>query len=81
MSLTGPFDHGAHGTFASSALNLACTLSPSSRIASGDGPMNVMPSRPQSSANPASSATKPQPTQTASALASLRARSSSAWSR
>ena len=43
-------------------------LSPSLRIASGLGPMNVTPIRSHSSAKAGSSATKPQPTHTASAL-------------
>ena len=43
--------------------------------------MNVSSRRSQSSAKAMSSATKPQPTHTASALDSSRARSSSAWSR
>jgi len=50
-------------------------------MASGGGPTNVTPSDAQSSANAGSSATKPQPTQAASARLSRSARPSSAWSR
>ena len=64
-----------------SASSLASTLSPSVRIASAGGPMKVSSIRSHSSAKAGSSATKPQPTHTASALVSSRARSSSAWSR
>ena len=78
---TGPPLHGASGTPTFSASNLASTLSPSVRIAAGGGPMKVSFRRAQSSAKAMSSATKPQPTHTASALDSSRARSSSAWSR
>ena len=42
--------------------------------------LKTMPSRTHSSANSACSATKPHPTQTASARASRRARSSASWS-
>ena len=78
---TGPPDHGATGTLVASARYLASTLSPSRRIASGGGPMNVTPSSAHSSANTGSSATKPQPTQAASALDSISALRSTAWSR
>ena len=47
-------------------------LSPSLRIASGLGPMKVTPMRSQSSAKAGSSATKPQPTQAASAPVSTQ---------
>ena len=50
-------------------------------MASGLGPMNVTPTRSHSSAKVGSSATKPQPTQAASAPVSRRARSRTVWSR
>ncbi len=59
--------HGATGTPACSAISLAPILSPSLRIASALGPTNVTPVFSHSSANAGSSATKPQPTQAASA--------------
>ena len=78
---TPPRDHGATGTPTSSAISLEPILSPSLRMASPLGPMKVMPSRSQRSAKAGSSATKPQPTQTASAFVATRARSRVAWSR
>ncbi len=78
---TAPRLHGATGTPTSSATSFEPILSPSRRIASGLGPMNVTPSFSHSSANAGSSATNPQPTQAASARVSTRARSSAAWSR
>ena len=77
---TGPPLHAATGTPTSSASSLAAILSPSRRIASGGGPMNVTPIRSHSSANAGSSATKPHPTQAKSAWQVRSARSSSAWS-
>ena len=75
---TAPRLHGATGTPTSSAISLAPILSPSLRIASASGPMKVTPIFSHSSANTGSSATKPQPTQAASAPVSTRARSSTA---
>ena len=74
---TAPRLHGATGTPTSSAISLAPILSPSWRIASALGPMKVTPIRWHSSAKSGSSATKPQPTQAASAPVSVRARPSS----
>jgi len=62
-------------------MSLLPILSPSRRIASPDGPTNVMPSEVTRSANAASSATKPQPTHTASARASVSTRASRSWFR
>ncbi len=78
---TGPPLHGATGTPFCSASSLASTLSPSRLMASAGGPMKVTPSVAHSSANAGSSATKPHPTQAASARLSRSARPSSAWSR
>ncbi len=50
-------------------------------MASAEGPMKVMPSRAQRSAKVGSSATKPQPTHTASARVASRASSSRSWFR
>ena len=75
---TAPRLHGATGTPTSSAISLAPILSPSRRIASALGPMNVTPTFSHSSAKAGSSATNPQPTQAASAPDSTSARSSSA---
>ena len=78
---TSPRLHGATGTPTSSAISLAPILSPSLRIASASGPMKVTPVFSHTSANAGSSATKPQPTQAASAPVSVSARSRRAWSR
>ena len=78
---TPPRLHGATGTPTSSAMSLDPILSPSRRIASGLGPMKVTPISRHSSAKPGSSATKPQPTQTASAPVSSSAVRSRSWSR
>src|SRR5918998_164398 len=78
---TGPPLQAATGTPARSARTFASILAPSSRIASGGGPTKVTPSEAHSSAKAGSSATKPQPTQAASAPLTRRARASSAWSR
>src|SRR3712207_2191762 len=78
---TGPWLHGATGTPTFSARTLASILAPSRRIASGGGPTKVTPRSAHSSAKAGSSATKPQPTQAASAPLTRRARDSSAWSR
>ena len=75
---TPPPLQGATGTPTSSAISLEPILSPSLRIASGLGPMKVTPIRAHSSANFGSSATKPQPTQAASAPVSTSAFSSTA---
>ena len=64
---TAPPLQGATGRPASSASRFAATLSPSSRIALALGPTKTTPSRSQSSAKSGCSATKPQPTQAASA--------------
>ena len=69
--------HGATGTPACSASRLASILSPSARMTSASGPTNTIPRRSHSSANSGCSATKPQPTQAASARVSVSARSSS----
>ena len=61
-------------------MSLEPILSPSLRIASALGPMNVTPRRVQRSAKAGSSATKPQPTQAASAWLSVSARSRTARS-
>ena len=58
---------------ACSARSFEVILSPSRRITSPSGPMNTMPSSRQRSANSACSATKPHPTQTASARAAAKA--------
>ena len=63
---------GATGTPTSSAISLEPILSPSLRIASALGPMKVTPSRSHRSTNAGSSATKPQPTQAASAPVSTQ---------
>src|SRR5918997_6509283 len=78
---TGPWLHGATGTPVFSARTLASILAPSRRIASGGGPTKVTPRSAHSSAKAGSSATKPQPTQAASAPLARRAGASSAWSR
>ena len=70
-SSTGAPDHGTTGTCARSATRLAATLSPSNRIVALSGPTNTMPAFSQRSANEACSATKPHPTQTASAFAAV----------
>ena len=59
--------HGTTGMPRLSARRLLAILSPSARIAAGEGPMNVTPSHSHSSANAGCSATKPQPGQAASA--------------
>ena len=71
---TGPLDHGATGTPACSAISLDWILSPSLRMTSADGPTKTMPISSIMSTNAGCSETKPQPGQTASALASMRAR-------
>jgi hypothetical protein len=81
MPSTDPPLHGATGTPVCSASTFASILAPSSRMASGGGPMNVTPREAHSSANAGSSATNPQPTHAASARLSVRARPSSSWSR
>ena len=78
---TAPRLHGATGTPTSSAISFEPILSPSLRIASALGPMNVTPIRSHSSANAGSSATNPQPTQAASAPVSRSARSRTCRSR
>src|SRR5918998_6497357 len=78
---TGPPLQGATGTPARSARTFASILAPSRRMASGGGPTKVTPRSAHSSAKAGSSATKPQPTQAASAPLTRRARASSAWSR
>ncbi len=80
-SSTAPSLHGAIGTPTSVAIILEPILSPSLRIASALGPMKTTPSRSHRSAKAGSSATKPHPTQAASAPVSRSARSSTAWSR
>ncbi len=78
---TGPPLHAATGTFVFSASSFASILSPRARIASAGGPTKTSPILSHSSAKAGSSATKPHPTHTASARHSVRARSSSWWSR
>ena len=78
---TAPRLHGATGTPTSSAMSLEPILSPSWRMASALGPMKVTPSCSHSSANEGSSATKPQPTQAASAPVSRSACARTLWSR
>ena len=78
---TPPRDQGATGTPTSSAISLEPILSPSLRMASPDGPMKVMPIDSIRSAKAGSSATKPHPTQTASAFALASVAASSAWLR
>ena len=73
---TDPPLHGATGTPACSASFLASILSPSLRMTSASGPAKTMPSRSHSSEKAGCSATKPQPTQAASAFVSVSARSS-----
>ena len=48
---SGPWLPGTTGAPAALAMPRACALSPMSRIASGDGPMNVMPQARHTSAN------------------------------
>ncbi len=81
MPSTGPPLQAATGTPDCSARTFASILAPSSRMASGGGPMKVTPSSAHSSANAGSSATKPHPTQAASARPARSARASSSWSR
>ncbi len=78
---TAPRLQGATGMPTSSAISLEPILSPSLRIASALGPMNVTPIRSQSSAKAGSSATNPQPTHAASAPVSRSAFSRTARSR
>ena len=78
---TPPLLHGATGTPASSASSLEPILSPRERIASPLGPMKVMPSSAMRSAKAASSATKPQPTHTASARTSVSTFARRSWLR
>ncbi len=59
-----------------SANRFEAILSPTRRITSPSGPMNTIPSSWQRSAKAACSATKPHPTQTASARATVSARPS-----
>ncbi len=75
---TGPPLHGATGTPTCSAISFEPILSPSLRMASALGPTKVTPISAHSSANSGCSATKPQPTQAASAPVSTSARLSTA---
>ena len=68
--------HGTTGIPRPSASRLLAILSPSARIAAGEGPMNVTPSLSHSSAKAGCSATKPQPGHAASARVSRSACSS-----
>ncbi len=68
---TGPPDHGLTGTPLCSASRLAATLSPSSRIASADGPRNTSPWASHASGSSGRSAAKPHPGHSASAPAAL----------